>query len=92
MGKGSERRPCLISQEQFADNWDAAFRKQEAAPLNKRKKPFGIEQYNEHYRKWMYRHWFATERARDNALADLRKKTLILSNQRHIIDIRKVDR
>jgi hypothetical protein len=92
MGKGSNRRPCLVPQEQFATNWDAAFGKQEADPLNKRKKPFGIEQYNEHYRKWMYRQWFATERGRDDALADFRKKTLLHSNQRTITDIRKIDR
>lgn len=92
MGKGSRRRPCLVSQSQFVANWDAAFGKQDAAPLKKCKKRFGIEQWNRHYRKWMYRQWYATKKARDTALADLLKKTLFEPGYAHITDIRKIDR
>lgn len=29
MSKGSKRRPCQVSREEFARNWDAAFAKPE---------------------------------------------------------------
>jgi len=31
MGKGSKRRPCLVSQREFEKNWDEAFRKEPSA-------------------------------------------------------------
>jgi hypothetical protein len=38
------------------------------------KKPFGIESWREYSKTWGNRSWYATSKARDQALADLQKK------------------
>jgi hypothetical protein len=35
MGKGSRRRPCLVSREQFERNWERAFGRKEKQPRMK---------------------------------------------------------
>jgi hypothetical protein len=42
------------------------------------KKPFGIESWREYTQTWGNRSWYVTIRARDQALADLQKKTTII--------------
>jgi hypothetical protein len=42
------------------------------------KKPFGIESWREYSKTWGNRSWYATEKARDQAISDLRKKTTII--------------
>ena len=34
MGKGSGRRPLLISEQEAQDNWDKIFKKEKNSPLN----------------------------------------------------------
>jgi len=38
------------------------------------KKPFGIESWNDSLQRWGNRSWYATNRARDQALVDLQKR------------------
>jgi hypothetical protein len=34
-GKGSDRRPCLVSRRQYAENWDRAFRRHPDCAIRK---------------------------------------------------------
>jgi hypothetical protein len=38
------------------------------------KKPFGIQSWSEYCQLWRGRRWYATEKARDQALADMQRK------------------
>ena len=53
----------------MTDDGETRYRKK--AP---RRKPFGIEQWNSHHKRWQHRQWYATARGRDSALADLKRK------------------
>ena len=67
----------------------------EEIPRHRKKigrKPYGIEQWNEHHQKWMYRQWYPTKRARDQALVDLEKKTAILRERGISAQHRKINR
>jgi hypothetical protein len=67
----------------------------EEIPRHRKKvgrKPYGIEQWNEHRQKWMYRQWYATPKARDQALVALKKATSILTRYGPTPQFRKIDR
>lgn len=57
-----------------------------------REKRFGYEEWNEKFCKWMRPRWYVTERARDQALEDLERKTAILRKHGIIPQFRKVER
>ena len=40
-----------------------------------RQKKFGIEQWSKWFKQWCHRTWYVTEKARDQALEDLKKHT-----------------
>jgi len=58
-----------------------------------RKKPFGIEQYSRWFGKWCHRQWYVTEKARDQALEDLKRHTYnILKEHGKEPQYRKINR
>jgi hypothetical protein len=58
-----------------------------------RQRRFGVEQWNNWSKKWCYRQWYATEKARDQALEDLKRHTRnILKEHGREPQYRKVNR
>jgi len=58
----------------------------------KRHKKYGIEEWSDHFSKWAHARWFATEKARDQSLEDLKHKTTILKLYGTGTQLRKVER
>ncbi len=58
-----------------------------------RHKKYGIEQWSEWFKRWTHRQWYVTEKARDQALEDLKRHTCnVLKEHGKEPQCRKVNR
>jgi hypothetical protein len=58
-----------------------------------RHKKYGIEQWSTWFKKWCHRQWYVTEKARDQALEDLKRHTCnILKEHGKEPQYRKINR
>jgi hypothetical protein len=78
--------------DHLPDNGDDRPRHVKRAVKPRRKK-YGIEQWSRWFKKWCHRQWYATAKARDQALEDLKRHTCnVLKDTDHEPQYRKVDR
>ena len=70
---------------------DSETRYRKKAPRHKK---YGIQQWSNWFKKWTFSTWYVTEKARDQALADLKRHTRNLDEQKTDSHnrFRKIDR
>ena len=74
------------------EDFDTAPRHRKRRPKPRQKK-YGIQQWSEWHKEWGLTNWYATEKARDQALDDLKRHTCaILKQHGHDPQYRKVNR